>query len=152
MSYWLIKSEPEAFSIDALAAKGIEPWDGVRNYQARNMLRDQMQIGDLAFFYQSNCTQPGIVGSMEIITPGYPDSTAFDPSSQYYDPSGSADQPRWYRVDVQFREKFTRGISLEQIKQHPLLQQMQVARKGSRLSITPVSQAEWDAVLLVVQE
>jgi predicted RNA-binding protein with PUA-like domain len=152
MRYWLMKSEPSTFSIDDLRTKNIEPWDGVRNYQARNMLRDDMRVGDQAFFYHSNCAVPGIVGSMRIVKTGYPDSTAFDPNSKYYDPSSSPAKPRWYRVDVQFKQKFSKVISLEQIKQHPLLQQMLVARKGNRLSVTPVTAEEWEIVLTLAKE
>jgi len=151
MNYWLMKSEPDAFSIDDLKHKTIEPWDGVRNYQARNMLRDQMQIDDQAFFYHSNCRNPGIVGIMEITKVGYPDSTAFDPSSQYFDPSGNPENPRWYRVDVSFIKKFSRIISLDELKRHPLLQTMQAARKGNRLSITSVSLEEWQVIISLAE-
>lgn len=149
MNYWLLKSEPEAFSIDDLINKPsqTEHWDGVRNYQARNMLRDQMQQGDFAFFYHSNCQPPGIVGVVEIVRPGYPDITALDPQSKYYDPRSTKEQPRWYMVDVQFRQKFPRLLSLNELKQQPKLAEMLLLRKGSRLSIMPVTKAEWQTIL-----
>lgn len=148
MNRWLFKSEPETFSIDALAHKPKQTthWDGVRNYQARNMLRDQIKVGDSVFFYHSNCTPPGIVGIAEVVKAGYPDSTAFDPESKYYDPSSSHDKPRWFMVDIRLVKKFPRIITLEEIKNQPELQNMQVARKGNRLSITPVSAKEWEAI------
>jgi predicted RNA-binding protein with PUA-like domain len=149
MNYWLFKSEPETFGIDTLARrpKKTEHWDGVRNYQARNMLRDQIKIGDQAFFYHSNCTPPGIVGIIEIVKAGYPDFTAFDPESKYYDPTSSPENPRWFMVDVKLIKKFKQMITLEELKNHSQLKNMQVTRKGNRLSITPVTQKEWDAIL-----
>src|SRR5579872_4822629 len=146
--YWLFKSEPETFSIDILASrpKKTEHWDGVRNYQARNMLRDQIKVGDQAFFYHSNCTPPGIVGIIEIVKAGYPDVTAFDPESKYYDPASSVDHPRWFMVDVKFVKKFKTMITLEELKNHSVLRNMQVARKGNRLSITPVTAKEWEII------
>lgn len=149
MAYWLFKSEPETFSIDDLIKRPsqTEPWDGVRNYQARNFLRDQVKVGDQVLFYHSNCKEPGIVGIAKVVKAGYPDATAFDPNSPYYDPKSTEEHPRWFRVDVKFEQKFAANISLSTIKQHPILKQMQVAQKGSRLSITPVKKAEWDAVV-----
>ncbi|WP_353573190.1 EVE domain-containing protein [Candidatus Albibeggiatoa sp. nov. BB20] len=147
MAYWLMKSEPNAFSIDDLAKVQIEPWDGVRNYQARNMMRDQMQIGDLVFFYHSNCKIPAIVGMMKIVKAGYVDNTAFDPDEKYYDPKSKPDSPRWYRVDVAFVEKFEQEISLHTLKQQAELADLALVRKGSRLSIMPVSEPEWQCIL-----
>ncbi len=149
MNHWLFKSEPETFSIDALARKPKQTthWDGVRNYQARNMLRDQIKIGDQAFFYHSNCTPPGIVGIVEIVKAGYPDFTAFDPESNYYDPTSSPEKPRWFMVDIRFVKKFARLITLEELKNQPGLENMQVARRGNRLSITSVSATEWNIIL-----
>jgi predicted RNA-binding protein with PUA-like domain len=146
MNYWLFKSEPDVFSIADLQKrpKQTEPWDGVRNYQARNMLRDQVKVGDLVFFYHSNCKPPGIVGLMKVVKAGYPDSTACNPESSFYDPRSSAEKPIWYRVDVQFVKKFPKLISLDEIKQHPQLSHMLVARKGNRLSIMPVTKHEFD--------
>ena len=148
MNHWLFKSEPETFSIDTLARKPKQTthWDGVRNYQARNMLRDQIKVGDQVFFYHSNCNPPGIVGIAEVVKAGYPDSTAFDPESKYYDPSSSPDKPRWFMVDIRLVKKFPRIVTLEEIKNQPELQNMQVARRGNRLSITPVSAKEWETI------
>lgn len=149
MSFWLLKSEPETFGIDDLAARpgGVEPWDGVRNYQARNMLRDQMQVGDQAFFYHSNCPEPGIAGLMSIVRAGYPDDTAFESTSRYFDPSGDPAQPRWYRVDVRFERKLRRPIPLSELKTYPELANLALLRKGNRLSVMPVSAAEWEFIL-----
>jgi predicted RNA-binding protein with PUA-like domain len=147
MNYWLMKSEPEVFGIGDLAGREAEPWDGVRNYQARNMLRDQMQVGDLAFFYHSNCAVPGIVGIMRIVRAGYPDDTAWNPENQYFDPKSSPDNPRWYRVDVAFVEKFPRTVSLAELKSHPELSGLALTRRGNRLSVMPVSAAEWAFIL-----
>jgi predicted RNA-binding protein with PUA-like domain len=147
--YWLMKSEPESFSIDALekSPKQTTFWDGVRNYQVRNMLRDQMRPGDLAFFYHSNCTPPGIIGVMEIMSIGYPDATAFDAENHHYDPKSSRDNPRWYGVDVRFKQKFGQLISLDMLRQQPVLNSMKVLQTGSRLSITPVTEEEWEFIL-----
>ena len=149
MQYWLMKSEPEVFGIDDLQTVGIEPWDGVRNYQARNMLRDQMQIGDQVFFYHSNCDVPGIVGIAEIATQGYPDDTALNPESKYFDPKSDSLKPRWYRVDVKFVRKLRRTISLHELRTQTALENMPLVRKGCRLSIMPVTPAEWQAILLI---
>lgn len=144
MHYWLMKSEPDAFSIDDLKKrpKQTEPWDGVRNYQARNFMK-QMQAGDLAFFYHSNCAVPGIIGIMQIAKIAYPDSTQFDANSKYYDPKSTIENPRWYRVDVKLVEKFPTIISLESLKQIPHLHGMQLLKKGNRLSVMPVTNEEW---------
>ncbi|QTR49985.1 EVE domain-containing protein [Candidatus Thiothrix anitrata] len=147
MQYWLMKSEPDAFSIDDLARVEIEPWDGVRNYQARNMLRDQMQIGDQVFFYHSNCEIPGIVGIAEIATTGYPDDTAQNPDAKYYDPKSTAENPRWYRVDVKFVRKLKRTISLNELKANPTLTEIPLVRKGNRLSVMPVAAQHWHDIL-----
>jgi predicted RNA-binding protein with PUA-like domain len=149
MNYWLMKSEPDVFGIDHLERRPnqTEPWDGVRNYQARNMMRDQMQAGDLAFFYHSNCDEPGIVGIMEIARAGYPDPTQFDPESKYFDPKSDPDQPRWFLVDVKFKRRLKRTISLSELKSHPELAELAVVRKGNRLSINPVSRQEWEFIL-----
>lgn len=149
MAYWLFKSEPETFSIDDLMRRPsqTEPWDGVRNYQARNFLRDNIKIGDEILFYHSNCAQPGIVGIAQVVKAGYPDTTSFDSTSPYYDPKSNLANPRWFRVDVQFVKKFNKTIRLQEIKQHPALQSMVIAKKGNRLSITPVTKNEWEAIL-----
>lgn len=143
MTYWLMKSEPNEFSIDDLQRVQVEPWDGVRNYQARNMMRDEMQVGDLAFFYHSNSKPSGIVGVMSICKAGYPDTCAFDPNDKHYDPKSDPDNPRWYRVDVQFVEKFPHLISLETLKKYAELSEMPVVKRGNRLSIMPVNKTEW---------
>ena len=149
MAYWLMKSEPEAFSIDDLAKrpKKREPWDGVRNYQARNFMRDAMKIGDLAFFYHSNCKVPGIVGVMKIAKSSYPDHTQFDPESKYFDPKSSPDNPRWFLVDVEFKEKFKNIVSLTQLKLETKISSMKILQKGNRLSITPITKLEWQHVI-----
>ena len=146
--YWLIKSEPSCFSIDDLkkATQQTTHWDGVRNYQARNFMRDQMQIGDLVFFYHSNCTPPGIIGVAEVVSESYPDFTAFDPNSEHPDVSSTPDNPRWFMVDVRFKEKFPTLIPLDLLKQQPELKDMFVFRKGNRLSITPITSEEWKVI------
>lgn len=145
MSYWLLKSEPDAFSIDILAKrpKKTEHWDGVRNYQVRNMLRDEFKKGDLGFFYHSSCQPPGIVGIVEIVKAGYPDFTAWDIHSDHYDPASTPEKPRWYMVDVKFVEKFPHMITLEELKLHKELREMRVLRPGNRLSITPITASQW---------
>lgn len=147
MQHWLMKSEPDAFGIDDLEKVGTEPWDGVRNYQARNMMRDQMQVGDSIFFYHSNCDVPGIVGLAEVVCAGYPDDTAFDPEAKYYDPKSDPESPRWYCVDVKFVRKLARTISLAELKERPELTEMSLVRKGNRLSVMPVSEEEWKIIL-----
>ena len=149
MKYWLMKSEPDAFSIDDLAKcpKKTEHWDGVRNYQARNMMRDDMEKGDLVFFYHSNCDVPGIVGIAEVVKTGYPDFTAFDPEAKYYDPKSDPDNPRWYMVDIKYKRKLKRVISLQELKSYKSLSEMPLVRKGNRLSVMPISKKHWDFVL-----
>ena len=147
MNYWLMKSEPDAFSLDDLEAVAREPWDGVRNYQARNMMRDQMQVGDRVFFYHSNCKVPGIVGLAEVVREGYPDHTAFDPEAPYFDAKSDPDKPRWYMVDLKFKRRLKRIISLQELKEHPELADMPLVRKGNRLSVMPVSAADWNFIL-----
>ncbi|MDX1902228.1 MAG: EVE domain-containing protein [Gammaproteobacteria bacterium] len=148
MSYWLFKSEPTTFSIDALAKKPkqTEHWDGVRNYQARNFMRDQMKPGDKGFFYHSSCDVPGIAGIVEVVSKPYPDATAFNPESKYFDPKSTHENPRWFVVDVKLIKKFPQIISLEQLRKHPKLHTMQILKKGNRLSITPVDAAEWKII------
>lgn len=147
MQHWLMKSEPDVFGIDDLKRVKVEPWDGVRNYQARNMMRDQMKKGDLVFFYHSNCEIPGIVGIMSIAREAYPDHTAWDSASKYYDPKSTPDNPRWFMVDVRFKRKLKRTIPLSELKAHPGLADMPLVRKGNRLSIMPVSTDEWGLIL-----
>jgi len=150
MAYWLMKSEPDVFGIDDLKRVKVEPWDGVRNYQARNMMRDEMKKGDLVFFYHSNCDVPGIVGLMTVAKEGYLDDTAFNPEAKYYDPKSDPDKPRWYRVDVRFKRKFKKTIPLSELKTYPELSDMALVRKGNRLSIMPVSEQEWDFIMGLV--
>ena len=150
MNYWLMKSEPSVFGIDDLAArpKKTEPWDGVRNYQARNMMRDTMRRGDLAFFYHSNCEQPGIVGIMEVVREGYPDPTQFDPESKYHDPKSDLDDPRWYLVDVRLKKRFRAMVTLAELREHAgELGEFALLRKGNRLSVMPVETATWQRIL-----
>jgi len=151
MNYWLMKSEPDVFGIDHLRKmpKKTEHWDGVRNYQARNMMRYQMNKGDLVFFYHSNCKEPGIVGIMQVVKEGYPDHTAFDPEAKYFDPKSDPDNPRWFMVDVKHKRKLRRNISLRELKQYAEdeLADMPLLRKGNRLSIMPLSKKQWEFIL-----
>ena len=149
MNYWLMKTEPTAFSIDDLEQRPAqtEPWDGVRNYQARNMMRDQMKMGDAILFYHSNCETPGIVGIARIAREAYPDPTAFDPSHKHFDPGSDPAQPRWLMVDVQFVRKLSRTIALSELKDRPELEGLALIRRGNRLSVMPVSEAHWEFIL-----
>jgi predicted RNA-binding protein with PUA-like domain len=151
MKYWLMKTEPDECSIDdALAAPGrITPWTGVRNYQARNFMRDQMQVGDGVLFYHSSCPQPGIAGIAEVASAAYPDQTQFDRKSDYYDPESKKDAPRWFNVDVRALRK-TRLVSLTELKQQKPLAKMVTLRPGNRLSITPVTENEWKYIATLV--
>ncbi|SFD92229.1 EVE domain-containing protein [Paracidovorax konjaci] len=146
--YWLMKSEPEECSIDdALAAPGATvPWTGVRNYQARNFMRDGMRVGDGVLFYHSSCAEPGIAGIARVASGTRPDPTQFDPASPYHDPRSPPDRPRWLLLDVQALRK-TRVVGLAELRQHPALADMRVLQRGNRLSITPVEPAEWDAIV-----
>jgi predicted RNA-binding protein with PUA-like domain len=148
-NYWLIKSEPDVFSIDDLVAapKQSTCWDGVRNYQARNTLRDQMQVGDLVLFYHSNAAPPEVAGIVRVVKPGYPDQMAFDPADPHFDPKSTPEKPTWFMVDVQFVEKFSKPLSLSQLRQMPELAQMVLLQKGSRLSVQPVRPAEFEAIV-----
>jgi predicted RNA-binding protein with PUA-like domain len=149
MNYWLLKSEPTSFSVDALAAcpRQTTAWDGVRNFQARNMLRDEIKKRDLAFFYHSSCEVPGITGIMEVVKAGYPDATQFDPEDKHYDPNSKPDDPRWYCVDVTLKRKLKRTISLEELRAHPPLSSLKLLQRGNRLSVLPVTKIEWDFIL-----
>lgn len=144
MQFWLMKSEPDEVSIDDLAAAPdrIVPWFGVRNYQARNFMRDAMQIGDLAFFYHSGCAEPGIAGICEICSEPYPDATQFVAVDPYFDPKSSPEQPRWWLRDVRFVRK-TPYLTLAELRRHPELANMRLLARGNRLSITPVTAEEW---------
>ena len=147
MAHWLMKSEPDAYSIDDLERDRREMWDGIRNYQARNMMRDDMAIGDEVFFYHSNCKEPAIVGISRVVSEPYPDPTQFDPDSKYYDSKSDPDDPRWCLVDVEFVRKLERPITLAQLKAHPGLDGMILTRRGNRLSVMPVSDDHWDLIL-----
>jgi predicted RNA-binding protein with PUA-like domain len=143
--YWLLKSEPDCFSIDNLkhAPHQTECWDGIRNYQARNFIRDDMHLGDRAFFYHSSCKVPGIVGTMTIAREAYPDDTAFDPKSDHPDPKSNPENPRWFMVDVKFERKFSKIIPLDTLRDYPELHEMRLLQKGNRLSILPITPDEW---------
>ncbi len=148
MAYWLLKSEPDEFGIDDLQALGDtpEPWDGIRNYQARNILRDRIAVGDEAFIYHSSCKHVGIAGTARVVRSSYPDPDQFDPESKYFDPKASSDNVRWYCVDVVFQEKFERLIPLAELKQAPGLEEMVLLKQG-RLSVQPVTAAEWRLIM-----
>ena len=149
MNYWLMKSEPDVFGIDDLkkAPKKTDAWDGIRNYQARNMIRDDMHKGDLAFFYHSNCKEPGIAGIMKIVRAAYPDHTAFDPRKKYFDPKSDPDNPRWYMVDVRYLRKLKRVITLSELMACDALAELPLLRRGNRLSVMPVSEQHWNFIL-----
>jgi len=156
MGYWLMKSEPDVFGFDHLKGrpKQTEPWDGVRNYQARNMLRDQMRVGDLAFFYHSNCAEPGIVGIAQIVREGYPDPTQFDPEAKYHDPKSEQASPRWYCVDVRYKRHMRRPLPLAELKAYAdgPLADLPLLRKGNRLSVMPVTPAQWEFILALEKQ
>lgn len=147
VQYWLFKSEPDVFSIDDLKRDKTTFWEGVRNYQARNLLRDTIAVGDQVLFYHSNAEPPGVVGIAEVKKAGYPDHTAFDPKTKYYDESSKKDNPTWYMVDVGFVEKFKNPVALNTLKSTPGLEDMMVTKRGARLSIQPVKPEEWKIVL-----
>jgi predicted RNA-binding protein with PUA-like domain len=150
MAYWLMKSEPSVYGIDDLARDRRTTWDGVRNYQVRNMMRDQMQPGDEVFFYHSSCDEPGIVGIMAIVAPARPDETQFDPKSEYHDPKSTRAEPRWLTVEVEFRRRLGRVIGLDELRGVKALAGLLVLRRGNRLSVTPVQPAEWRAILALL--
>ena len=144
--YWLCKSEPENYSIDDLKRDGVTPWDGVRNYAARNFMRDEMQVGDGVFFYHSNQKPPAIVGLMEVASEPYPDALQFDPDSKYFDDKSAEDDPRWINVDMKFVKKFENPIGREELKAESTLSEMELFRLG-RVSITHVTEAEWNTIM-----
>jgi predicted RNA-binding protein with PUA-like domain len=151
MAYWLMKSEPDVFGIDDLAKRPRKTthWDGVRNFQARNFMRDGMRRGDRAFFYHSNCDEPGIVGVVTIVKEGYPDHTAFDRDDPHFDADSDPEKPRWYMVDVKLERKFRRAITLATLREHEqrALKGLTLLKRGNRLSITPVGAAHWKFIL-----
>jgi len=152
MAYWLMKSEPSVFSIDNLKARPRQTahWDGVRNYQARNYMRDGMKKGDKVFFYHSSCPEPGIVGVAQVAREAYPDHTAFDPQDAHYDPKSDPNNPAWLMVDVKLVRKFQRVIALDKLKAEPRLDGFILLRRGNRLSVMPVSDEHWHVVLDLV--
>ena len=154
MKYWLMKSEPDVYGIDHLRAekRKTDYWDGIRNYQARNFMRDEMKKGDLAFFYHSNCEEPAIVGVMEIVREGYPDHTAFLSNEKYFDAKSAPDNPRWFMVDVRFKKKFKSPVTLKALKEEKALAQMRLVQRGNRLSILPVAAKEWKHILKMTGE
>ncbi|MBB5351319.1 putative RNA-binding protein with PUA-like domain [Haloferula luteola] len=146
MRHWLIKSEPDVFGIDDLARVGREPWNGIRNYQARNFMRDDMEVGDLALFYHSNAKPPGVVGIARVVSEPYADDLQFDPQSDYFDAKSTAEAPRWLMRDFEFVLKFPEMVTLDQLKGEPALEGMRVLQRGTRLSITPVEPDHFDQV------
>ena len=151
MKYWLLKSEPGSFSIEDLARapRRTTAWDGVRNYQARNMLRDQMRVGDQAFFYHSSCAHPGIAGIVTVVRAGYPDPTAFERGHHHYDGASDPANPRWFMVDVRLERVFGHVVSLDELRRHAHgpLRAMSLLRRGNRLSVMPVTRNEWQFIV-----
>ncbi|MGK9476291.1 EVE domain-containing protein [Melioribacter sp. OK-6-Me] len=149
MKYWLMKTEPDVFSIDDLSKSKNQTtfWDGVRNYQARNFMRDEMKKGDLVIFYHSNAKPPAAVGICTVVKEGYPDFTAFDPDDKHYDPKSKKDNPTWYMVDIKLIKKFTRAVTLDDIKQNPKLKNMKLVQKGNRLSVLPLTKEEYEEIV-----
>jgi predicted RNA-binding protein with PUA-like domain len=148
MRYWLMKSEPTDVSVDDLAALPNQTvaWYGIRNYQARNFMRDQMKVGDKVFFYHSSCAEPGIAGIASVSKLAYPDATQFDPNNKYFDPKATAENPRWFNVDVKLGKK-TRLVSIKELREYPQLAHMRILQRGNRLSITPVDPKEWEFIM-----
>jgi len=151
MRYWLMKSEPYEFSIDDFSALPTQTiaWEGVRNYQSRNFMRNQMAIGDQVFFYHSCCKDPGIMGIAVVSKPAYPDATQFNPDSKYFDPKAATDNPRWFNVEISLIKR-TRRILIKELRQYPELSRMRVLQTGNRLSITPVDPAEWQFIMAIL--
>lgn len=147
MNYWLLKTEPNCFSLDDLKKVPQEPWDGVRNYQARNMMRDDMQVGDKAIFYHSNCQPPHAAGTCTIVKEGYPDHTAFNADEKHFDPKSDPDNPRWFMVDVQFESEFKTIVPLEEMKNNPALAEMKLVQRGNRLSVMPIRKSEYEEIV-----
>ncbi len=150
IKHWLMKSEPDVFSFDDLKKKKTEPWTGVRNYQARNFMRDEMKTGDLIFFYHSSCDVPGIAGIATVASTPYPDPTQFDKKSEYFDPKATKENPRWFLVDVKFEKDLKRLMPLEELKKEKELQEMRLLQKGNRLSILPVTAHEFEFILKLI--
>ena len=154
MKYWLLKSEPDVFSLEDLknCPNQTEPWDGIRNYQARNLMRDEMKVGDQAFFYHSRQAEPAIVGTVRVVREAYPDHTSWDPSSKYFDEKSSPENPRWLMVDVQFESEFSRPVTLKELRSVPELKEMFLLRKGMRLSVQPVTEEEFQLILALAND
>ncbi|WP_417537529.1 EVE domain-containing protein [Marinomonas sp.] len=150
-NYWLMKSEPDAFSIDDLKRLTQSPWDGVRNYQARNFMKE-MKVDDLIFFYHSSCSPAGVVGVAKVCKEAYPDHTSWDPNSPYFDAKSTPEKPRWFMVDVAFVEKWSSILTLAELKQSPALADMVLTQKGSRLSVMPISSDEWDYITAILKK
>lgn len=146
MRHWLMKSEPDAYSIDDLAADGTTHWDGVRNYQARNLMRDEMNVGDRVLYYHSRLRPPGVVGLAEVVKEAYPDHTSWDADSHYFDPKSTPEDPRWFMVDIRFVGKFARMVSIDELKEYPELSDM-VLLNRSRLSVQPVTSEQYDFIV-----
>lgn len=147
--YWLMKSEPDVFSFEDLKNEpnSTAHWDGVRNYQARNFMRDEMRVGDLVLFYHSNCAEPGVAGVAEVVREAYPDHTAWQPNSKYFDPKSSPDNPRWFMVDIKWKQPFKRTVTLREMRKLPELEGMKLLQRGQRLSIQPVEKAHFDKIV-----
>ena len=154
MKYWLLKSEPDVFSLEDLknCPNQTEPWDGIRNYQARNLMRDEMKVGDQAFFYHSRQAEPAIVGTVRVVREAYPDHTSWDPSSKYFDEKSSPENPRWLMVDVQFESEVSRPVTLKELRSVPELKEMFLLRKGMRLSVQPVTEEEFQLILAIAND
>ena len=150
IKHWLMKSEPDVFSFSDLKKKKSEPWTGVRNYQARNFMRDEMKTGDLIFFYHSSCETPGIAGIASVASAPYPDPTQFDKKSEYFDPKATKENPRWFLVDVRFEKDLSRPITLEEMKNEKKLLEMRLLQRGNRLSILPVTSEEFETILKLI--
>lgn len=150
MRHWLMKSEPNDYSIDDLERDGTTHWDGVRNYQARNLMRDQMSVGDAVLFYHSQLRPPGVVGLAEVVRDAYPDHTAWDPDSKYFDPKSSPEDPRWFMVDIAFVRKFNRMVTIDEMRERPELEDM-VLLKRSRLSVQPVTPQEFEVIVAMAE-
>ena len=150
MNYWLFKSEPTTYGIDHLAKDKVTAWTGVRNYQARNFMRDAMKKGDRGFFYHSSCEEPGIAGLVEVAKAAYPDETQFERKSRYYDAAATPDAPRWFNVDLRYLKK-TPLVGIGELRAHKPLKDMLILQRGSRLSITPVTKAEWDYLMRLMK-
>ena len=154
MKHWLLKSEPDVFSLEDLknCPNQTEPWDGIRNYQARNLMRDEMKVGDRAFFHHSRQAEPAIVGTVKVVGEAYPDHTSWDPTSKYFDEKSSPENPRWLMVDVQFESEFSRPVTLKELRSIPELREMFLLRKGMRLSVQPVTEEEFQVILALAND